>query len=529
MREPIDLNNNPTNQKAKEMLTQLPKESWFRIPNVKYIPDSQGLYLLKLLEWFLTEKPLRLDNPSNEQSLLDKVWELQEQHPKEAWTWLHSPERQWGQLTGKVYLQAKIPETAALEAIDHLRMLLFDEKQEAEEMTYHHSHQTHRAHLPPLSKDTPRLPPEKTRDILTPEQRELVDDYVDAAKKRLLEELKLDAPLDVEDQELFDALQTELNSEDALTEEQALLIDEYEQVLKEITIEELEANLDRDDQELLSALKADTPLSADEDVVQKEIKAQHTPDTEKTKPAAKTVRPLTETQSQQQKQPTTEKDILEIVKNNLQARIGTQDKARYALKTEYTIRVGRSGTVRADLVLLRNDTPLVIAECKRPRIVGGGKEQLESYLNLTRTRLGIFANDPDPDNWIYYDTIIGFNEIPCQVFNRRFQQQLTTERDIEAEAARKKELRIEARANQLVTQKAVTERTDKLIEEKAKAKITENAIQDSIAEQLKQQIKRLKNENSRLTEKISNETCSAIWGWSLFVIAVVLLIVVASN
>lgn len=154
MQEPIDLNNNPTNQKAKKLLTQLPQENWFRIPNVKYIPEiGGGLYLLKLLEWFLTELPLRLDNPTNEQTLLNKVWELRELPPKLAWNWLHSKERKWGQLTGPEFLEAETPEIAALEAIDHLRMLLFDEKMEAEEMTYHHRQQKYRAHLPPLSTD----------------------------------------------------------------------------------------------------------------------------------------------------------------------------------------------------------------------------------------------------------------------------------------------------------------------------------------------------------------------------------------
>lgn len=369
-------------------------------------------------------------------------------------------------------------------------------------------------------KGTPRCRGEITQAILSPEQRELVDNYIEKLKEQTLAELEAKGNLDDFDRELFDAIQTELNTEDALTAEQALLIDEYEEEIKILTIEDLEADtpLDAADQALLTALKNDTPPTLDEDVAQEEIHEQTTLDTEETESTAKT-----------NAKPSTENDICEIVRKHLQTRIDTNNKTRWELRQEYTVQFGRDRKGRADLVMLLNDTPFVIVECKRQGIVGDGKTQLESYLNATRARLGIFANDTDPDNWIFYDTTIGFDEIPRETFIRKLTEEQQNERDIETEAQERKLQRIDKRANQLVTPKAVTERSNQLIEEAAKKRITENAIQASVNKQLHGNIKKLKADNQILREKVSEKSGCAVYGWIAFFITVFILICLLSG
>ncbi len=238
--------------------------------------------------------------------------------------------------------------------------------------------------------------------------------------------------------------------------------------------------------------------------------------------------------------PRTENDIREIVRKYLQQRIDIpirDDKTlgreifepRWEFKKEYTIQFGRERTGRADLVLLLNNTPFVIVECKRPGIEGKGKEQLKSYTNAARPRFGIFANDQSPDNWCFYDTTNEFIEITQKTFNQEVREAHRTERNIEREAQKQQQQRIETRANEMVTLKDVNERADKIIDEKAKQRITENAIQSSVATQLQQQIKNLQSENIRLKAEVSEKSGCAIWGWCLFAIAVFILIAVGSG
>ena len=63
-----------------------------------------------------------------------------------------------------------------------------------------------------------------------------------------------------------------------------------------------------------------------------------------------------------------------------------------------------SYTGRADVVLVAGKRDLVvIAECKRIGYIGTGMEQLQSYLAVTETRFGIFANNEQPDTWAFYE------------------------------------------------------------------------------------------------------------------------------
>ena len=59
--------------------------------------------------------------------------------------------------------------------------------------------------------------------------------------------------------------------------------------------------------------------------------------------------------------------------------------------------------MRADVALIdKAKPPAAIVECKRSSYEGDGQDQLESYLNVTGTQLGVFANETDPDAWRFY-------------------------------------------------------------------------------------------------------------------------------
>lgn len=221
----------------------------------------------------------------------------------------------------------------------------------------------------------------------------------------------------------------------------------------------------------------------------------------------------------------TENQIREAALKHLQWHIKYFKKTllgqSWSFKKEYSIRFG-SNTGRADLVLLLNNKPFVIVECKRLEVINHGKEQLESYLNASRGSLGIFANHSDPKKWSYYDNSIGFDEIDRLTFYKKIWKTHATELDIENQAQQQKSQRIEARANQLVTSTAIQACADKIIDEQAKMRVTENAIQGAVAQQLQEKIKQ---QETALGESRNG----AMWDWILFGISVVLLIAVAAN
>ena len=96
----------------------------------------------------------------------------------------------------------------------------------------------------------------------------------------------------------------------------------------------------------------------------------------------------------------TEKKVKEIVTDYFKS-LHTASQS-YSIKREYLIQMGSSQR-RADVVFLRNGKVVAIAECKRTGRVENGNEQLHSYLCATDTFLGIFANDGDPNKWIFWE------------------------------------------------------------------------------------------------------------------------------
>ena len=199
----------------------------------------------------------------------------------------------------------------------------------------------------------------------------------------------------------------------------------------------------------------------------------------------------------------------------------------YSFKKEYNIRFGSKWTGRADLVLLIDNNPLVIVECKAPGLIGRGKIQLESYLNASRANLGIFANKSDPGGWRYYDNSIGFNEISRSEFWEKIKIAFDTERNIEKEAQQLKQQRVEARAKELAYENPaiIQARTDEIIEAEAKTRVAENAIQGVVAQKLQGKINQQQKQLESLREENNSNWGCAMWGWILFGISIFILII----
>ena len=97
--------------------------------------------------------------------------------------------------------------------------------------------------------------------------------------------------------------------------------------------------------------------------------------------------------------------------------------ANFSTHREYEIRFGVNIIGRADLALLNSDgNPVAIAECKRIGCDGSdGIVQLEGYINPTVAKLGLFADNTDPYEWIFLkknDKQLRFDPITRSEFER---------------------------------------------------------------------------------------------------------------
>lgn len=97
----------------------------------------------------------------------------------------------------------------------------------------------------------------------------------------------------------------------------------------------------------------------------------------------------------------------------------------FATEREYEIRFGANIRGRADIALFKNGQkrPEAIAECKRigDNNRNDGIEQLESYLNGSGAKLGLFADNTDPYEWTFLkrnDAKNRYDEISRSQFER---------------------------------------------------------------------------------------------------------------
>ncbi|MDE0086114.1 MAG: type I restriction enzyme HsdR N-terminal domain-containing protein [Candidatus Poribacteria bacterium] len=224
----------------------------------------------------------------------------------------------------------------------------------------------------------------------------------------------------------------------------------------------------------------------------------------------------------------------------------------YKIKREYRIKVF-STTGRADLVLHKDREIIAIVECKEEgRNKDAGIEQLKSYLSVTDTRLGIFANSDDPKHWHYFENFgrLKIEPIKHHTFCSFVNEFIEDESKIEDRIQKRAEDRIEEEeAERRVTQKAVYDRAQKLIEQKAHEHISEGSTNqyadnqkikyDSLQSQLTQtqdDYNQLKTKydslQSQLTQtrtKLEESDSGRWWGWFLFIIAAIIIIVIVSN
>ena len=96
--------------------------------------------------------------------------------------------------------------------------------------------------------------------------------------------------------------------------------------------------------------------------------------------------------------------------------------SNFSTKREYTITWGTKKG-RADIALLNSEkNPVAIAECKRIGYDGNdGIDQLESYINPTVAKLGLFTDSTDPCKWIFLkrnDEENKYDEITRSQFER---------------------------------------------------------------------------------------------------------------
>ena len=181
----------------------------------------------------------------------------------------------------------------------------------------------------------------------------------------------------------------------------------------------------------------------------------------------------------------------------------------FEIKKEYGIQIG-SYRGRADLVLLADNKPLVVVECKSQGVMAQGPDQLKSYLCASPAQLGIFANSTKNDSWTYLEKI-GYNEfvkINRDTFQKRFweidEERQKIEQSIKAQTERHIDAIAKERAKQQVPPSNIQKRAEEMIEVEAKKRVTESAIQGAVANKLRQDNASLQREINTLKEKLSS-------------------------
>jgi competence ComEA-like helix-hairpin-helix protein len=100
----------------------------------------------------------------------------------------------------------------------------------------------------------------------------------------------------------------------------------------------------------------------------------------------------------------------------------------FSTQREYSIRLIGTIKGRADVVLLNSQGNLAaIAECKRIGYDGNeGIEQLKSYLFPSESKLGLFADDTDPNKWTFLENLgrRNFDQITRTKFEALIDQEI---------------------------------------------------------------------------------------------------------
>ncbi len=213
----------------------------------------------------------------------------------------------------------------------------------------------------------------------------------------------------------------------------------------------------------------------------------------------------------------------------------------YRIKREYPIKIG-SYNCRADLVLYKGshafgkleDDILVIVECKAEGCSQKeGIAQLKSYLCATDTPVGIFANKVSHSGWSYFRNLgrNRFEVIDGERFRHLVNEFVRGEKEIETRVNEKVNSRIQLaiEANLRNSEKTINERTQKLVEQEAKKRVSENAINQYAYNQLQTKYSNLESQLTKTKMDLETRRSSSFWGWALFVLTLIIVIVIFSN
>ena len=345
---------------------------------------------------------------------------------------------------------------------------------------------------------------------LTPEQEEILLDWMMDVIVDTIAELRQEETLDVFDQELLDTLTATQH-----TVEEQHSTNEFLGFCAEEYINDLQAQetLDVFDQELLDILISLTQKPAPEAKIMQETETQpiKAPDTNSVQ--EKVIHHF-------------ENQVKDIVAHYFES--FPTDSSGYSVKREHLIQMG-SARRRADVVFLRNGKLVAIAECKRTRRVENGNEQLHSYLCATDTFLGIFANDGDPNKWTFWENHRGNNflEINRKTFENYIYNHDKAIQDREKNIKLEMEREIDAEIRERVRKNTNTNaiRQDEM--DRIKQEVIENIDKTEIVNSVKAEIaQQAKNGllNKRDEENIKLGRSQGFWWTVLSIIGIGILI-----
>ena len=173
----------------------------------------------------------------------------------------------------------------------------------------------------------------------------------------------------------------------------------------------------------------------------------------------------------------------------------------FMCKRQHNIMIGSQGGI-PDIVIFHQSVRLTndpldaiaaIVECKAENRVGDGIKQLHSYLCATDTRLGVFANSRSPEKWLYYENY-GRNDIK-PINRNHFRRFLDGERLTRAEREQARQARTDQlvyeRARKSVSQEAINQCRERIINSEARSRITEDAIPERTKQLVDEEAKTL--------------------------------------
>ena len=220
----------------------------------------------------------------------------------------------------------------------------------------------------------------------------------------------------------------------------------------------------------------------------------------------------------------------------------------YRIKREYPIKIG-SNNCRADIVLYKGsnifgkleDDILVIVECKAEgRSKEEGIAQLKSYLCATDTPIGIFANKGSPYGWSYFKNLgrNTFEIIDRERFRKLVNEFVKGEKDIKTHVNEQVDKRIQlaVEANLRNSGNSINKRTQELVEQEAKKRMSEDSINQYAYNELQNTYNKLQTKYTHLESQLTltkmnleSSRSGSFWGWTFFIIAVIIIIVIGSN